>query len=149
MFQKNDGPITIDADEENLKVPGEPGKTSEAEIQTLDLIKKDMSQALAKNKAPGLEAKGSKSPSLPKKPGENDDDDEDFPVGSMGQKQIAFLESTLDSVTKNNRALAAENRTLKVQRLPALQAMVKSLQARCQELEKLLKEERAKKKSKA
>ena len=54
MLQEDEGPQTISADQENLKVPEEPGKTSEAEIQTLDQIKKDMSQALAKNKGASL-----------------------------------------------------------------------------------------------
>ena len=140
-------------------VPSSPGLqegSSEAELQNLSQIKKNMDAALAKNKeriesAPQSEESGSSAESgvdaKPKsEPGgrPSTKSQKEQGGGSMTTKQVAFLEATLDSVTKNNRALAAENRTLKVQRLPALQNMVKSLQAKCQEWEKMYNEEKRK-----
>merc|ERR1711879_557362 len=69
---------------------------------------------------------------------------EDREGSHMNKKQKLFLQNQLDSITKMNAELASENRILKVQRLPALQASVKKLQAENQELKKLLDEERRK-----
>ncbi len=150
-----DGPTQLqDEPVQGKTISGEGGGPSEAEVQNLAQIRQDMDDALAKNRnAQGLKddvsddasdlsgstAAGQSSGGKPGAP-----DGKDQPGGPMAQKQIAFLESTLDSVTKNNRALAAENRTLKFQRLPVLQTTLKKLQARCKELEQQLQEAKQK-----
>ena len=46
-------------------------------------------------------------------PQEDDGQGDLFPVGSAAQRQIQYLETTLDEVTKQQHELAKENRQLK------------------------------------
>ena len=95
---------------------------SQQELATLDKIKRQMAAAFARanqnlvhnKKSVEDEQKRLTSPQALPYEGEM------FPQTNIAQRQIEFLETNLDWVNKNNRALAKENAKLKQETIPAL-----------------------------